>query len=358
MRFLLAGGGTGGHVNPLLALAELLRSEGHEVIALGTEEGLEQRLVPERGFELVTIPRLPLPRRLSPSVLAFPLRLLAASLKVRSLIRERSIDAVVGFGGYASAPAYLGAWFAKVPLVIHEANAIAGFANRLGARFTKHRAIAFPNSNLAGGTLTGMPIRKELVEGALSYDSGQARVELGLDPLLPTLLATGGSQGAKSINEAVIEALPDFNNAGIQVLHIVGEKAGLEELSTSGYLRLAYCDRMDAAIAASDLAISRAGASTVSEFAAAGLPAVFVPYPVGNGEQRHNATSVIDAGGAELCEDSALNAEFIAERVIPILSHKATLKKMSEAARSTGIQDAAERLRDMLYSAVDTGSHD
>ena len=358
MRFLLAGGGTGGHVNPLLALAELLRSEGHEVIALGTEEGLEQRLVPERGFELVTIPRLPLPRRLSPSVLAFPLRLLAASLKVRSLIRERSIDAVVGFGGYASAPAYLGAWFAKVPLVIHEANAIAGFANRLGARFTKHRAIAFPNSNLAGGTLTGMPIRKELVEGALSYDSGQARVELGLDPLLPTLLVTGGSQGAKSINEAVIEALPDFNNAGIQVLHIVGEKAGLEELSTSGYLRLAYCDRMDAAIAASDLAISRAGASTVSEFAAAGLPAVFVPYPVGNGEQRHNATSVIDAGGAELCEDSALNAEFIAERVIPILSHKATLKKMSEAARSTGIQDAAERLRDMLYSAVDTGSHD
>ena len=358
MRFLLAGGGTGGHVNPLLALAELLRSEGHEVIALGTEEGLEQRLVPERGFELVTIPRLPLPRRLSPSVLAFPLGLLAASLKVRSLIRERNVNAVVGFGRYASAPAYLGAWFAKVPFVIHEANAIAGFANRLGARFTKHRAIAFPNSNLAGGTLTGMPIRKELVEGALSYDSGQARVELGLDPLLPTLLVTGGSQGAKSINEAVIEALPDFNNAGIQVLHIVGEKAGLEELSTSGYLRLAYCDRMDAAIAASDLAISRAGASTVSEFAAAGLPAVFVPYPVGNGEQRHNATSVIDAGGAELCEDSALNAEFIAERVIPILSHKATLKKMSEAARSTGIQDAAERLRDMLYSAVDTGSHD
>ncbi|MGA1023508.1 MAG: undecaprenyldiphospho-muramoylpentapeptide beta-N-acetylglucosaminyltransferase [Aquiluna sp.] len=358
MRFLLAGGGTGGHVNPLLALAELLRSEGHEVIALGTEEGLEQRLVPERGFELVTIPRLPLPRRLSPSVLAFPLRLLAASFKVRSLIRERNVDAVVGFGGYASAPAYLGAWFAKVPLVIHEANAIAGFANRLGARLTKHRAIAFPNSNLAGGTLTGMPIRKELVEGALSYDSGQARVELGLDPLLPTLLVTGGSQGAKSINEAVIAALPDFNNAGIQVLHIVGEKAGLEELNTSGYLRLAYCDRMDAAIAASDLAISRAGASTVSEFAAAGLPAVFVPYPVGNGEQRHNATSVIDAGGAELCEDRAFNAEYIAERVIPILSHKATLKKMSDAARSTGIHDAAERLRDMLYSAVDTGSHD
>lgn len=358
MRFLLAGGGTGGHVNPLLALAEVLKAEGHEVIALGTKEGLEQKLVPERGFELLTIPRLPLPRKFSPGILTFPFRLLAAALSVRATIRQREIDGVVGFGGYASAPAYLGAWFARKPLVLHEANAIAGFANRLGARFTKHRAIAFINSNLKNATLVGMPIRKELIESANSYDSGQARVELGLDPLLPTLLVTGGSQGAKSINEAVIDALPDLNNAGIQVLHIVGQKAGLGELNNPGYLRLAYCDRMDAAIAASDLAVSRAGASTVSEFAAAGLPAVFVPYPVGNGEQRLNAKTILEAGGAELCENREFSARFIAERVIPILSHKATLKKMSEAARSTGILDAAERLRDLLYVAVDTGSHD
>lgn len=358
MRFLLAGGGTGGHVNPLLALAELLRAEGHEVIALGTKEGLEQRLVPERGFDLETVPRLPLPRKLSPGLMSFPFRLFAAALKVRNLIRDREIDAVVGFGGYASAPAYLGARFARKPIVIHEANAIAGFANRLGAKFTRHRAIAFANSNLKGGTLTGMPIRKELIEGANSYDVGQARVELGLDPMLPTLLVTGGSQGAKSINDAVIAALPDLGNAGIQVLHIVGEKAGLEETNTPGYLRLAYCNRMDAAIAASDLAISRAGASTVSEFAAAGLPAVFVPYPVGNGEQRHNANTFVAAGGAELCEDRDFNARYISERVIPILSHKATLKKMSDAARTTGILDATERLRDLLYVAVNTGSHD
>lgn len=358
MRFLLAGGGTGGHVNPLLALAEVLRTEGHEVITLGTKEGLEQRLVPERGFELATVPRLPLPRRLSPSVLSFPFRLLSASLQIKRLIWDRKIDGVVGFGGYASAPAYIGAWLAKRPLVVHEANALAGFANRLGARFTKHRAVAFSNSNLSGGTLVGMPIRRELIEGASKIDKDQARVELGLDPVLPTLLVTGGSQGARSINEAVIDSLPELSNAGIQVLHIVGEKAGLEEVNQPGYLRMAYCDRMDAAIAASDLAISRSGASTVSEFSAAGLPAVFVPYPVGNGEQRHNAKVVVDAGGAEICDDKDFTPEFIAERVIPTLSHKATLKGMSDAARSVGILDAAERLRDLLYAAVDTGSND
>lgn len=358
MRFLLAGGGTGGHVNPLLALAELLRDEGHEVIALGTREGLEQRLVPERGFELECVPRLPLPRKFSPQVFLFPFRLLGASLQVRRLIQKRAIDAVVGFGGYASAPAYLGAWLAKRPLVIHEANALAGFANRLGARLTKFRAVAFENSNLTGGTQTGMPLRRELVASAGNYDQGQARVELGLDPLRPTLLVTGGSQGARSLNQAVIEALVDLSNAGIQVLHIVGERAGLEPLQSPGYLRLAYCDRMDAAIAASDLAISRAGASTVSEFAALGLPAIYVPYPVGNGEQRYNAKAVVAAGGAEICEDGKFDAEFISKRVIPILSHKATLEKMSEAARSTGILDATERLQAMLMRAVDTGSND
>ncbi|MEL0200158.1 MAG: glycosyltransferase, partial [Aquiluna sp.] len=207
MRFLLAGGGTGGHVNPLLALAELLRDEGHEVIALGTKEGLEQRLVPERGFELATIPRLPLPRKLSIGALSFPFKLLGASLQVRKMIRERQIDGVVGFGGYASAPAYIGARLTKKPLVIHEANALAGFANRLGARFTRHKAVAFSNSNLTGATLVGMPIRREVIEGANKIDKDQARVELGLDPVLPTLLVTGGSQGARSINNAVIDSL-------------------------------------------------------------------------------------------------------------------------------------------------------
>jgi len=352
-RFLLTGGGTGGHVNPLLALAEQLRSEGHTVFALGTKEGLESRLVPERGFELLTIERLPFPRKLSAKALVFPFQLFAASFRVLGLIRKHKIECVVGFGGYVSAPAYLAAALARIPLVIHEANALAGIANRLGAKLTKYVAIAFPNSNLSGA-ITGMPIRREIVDSAEGYDKGQARVELGLDPVLPTLLVTGGSLGAKSINQAVIESLPKLKAAGIQVLHIVGEQAGLEPVSEPGYLRMAYCNRMDAAIAASDFAISRAGASTVAEFSAIGLPAIYVPYPVGNGEQRLNAVTVSEAGGGVIVPDSEFSGLAIENLVIPKISHAATLKQMSGAAKSVGIPDSTLRLRDLVLDAVNT----
>lgn len=358
MRFLLAGGGTAGHVNPLLALAEALRLAGHEAIALGTKEGLEQRLVPQRNFELLTVARLPLPRKLSLSLPLFPFRLLAAAWRVRGIIKQRGIDAVVGFGGYASAPAYLGARLASVPIVVHEANAKSGFANRLGAKLGAKVGVAFANSDLAAATLVGMPLRSEIVASAVLYDRQQARVELGLDPMLPTLLVTGGSLGARSINSAVLAALGDLLRAGIQVLHIVGQKAELEPIDEPGYLRLAYCDRMDAAIAASDFAISRSGASTVSEFTACGLPAAYIPYPVGNGEQRFNALSAVEAGAAILCSDSDFNADFIRSRVIPLVSHQNSLNKMSAAALSIAIPDGTERLKQMVLTAVDTSSRD
>ena len=352
-RYLLTGGGTAGHVNPLLALAQQLRAEGHEVLALGTKEGLESTLVPERGFELLTVARLPFPRKPSLSALAFPFRLLAETLKVMGFIRSRGIECVVGFGGYASAPAYLAAKLTGKPLVIHEANALAGIANRLGAKLTKYVAISLPNTNLSGA-VTGMPIRSEIVDSVAGYDKGQARIELGLDPLLPTLLVTGGSLGAKRINDAVLQALPALEAAGIQVLHIVGQAAGLPEVSEPGYRRMSYCQRMDVAIAASDFAISRAGSSTVAEFAATGLPSLYVPYPVGNGEQALNAAAVCEAGGGLMVADSDLTAELVQTEVIPRISHAATLRSMSEAARSQGIPDSTMRLRDFVMDAVNT----
>lgn len=353
MKFLLAGGGTGGHVNPLLALAESLRDSGHEAIALGTKEGLETRLVPQRDFELLTVARLPLPRKLSLSALVFPFRLLMASLQVRKIIKSRAIHAVVGFGGYASAPAYLGAALAGVPIVIHEANARAGFANKLGARLSKHVATCFPNTDLPHAKLVGMPLRREF-EGGKAIDQQQARVELGLDPSLPTLLVTGGSQGARSINQAVEGARAELKAAGIQVLHIVGPVAGLSELSEPGYQRIIYCDAMEAAIAASDFAISRAGASTVSEFTACSLPALYVPYPVGNGEQKFNVEQVISVGGGLIVEDLNFTASYIKERIIPLMSQRATLKEMSRAAGSVAILDATAQLQAMLLNAVNT----
>lgn len=356
--FLLAGGGTGGHVNPLLALAEELRNQKHDVIALGTKEGLESRLVPNRGFELVTIAKLPLPRKLSPKMFAYPFRLAVASFEVARLIRSRKIECVVGFGGYASAPAYLAAWVTRTPLVVHEANALAGFANKLGARLTKFVAVTFPNSNLRNGVLTGMPIRKEIVTSAESYDKQQARVEMGLDPMLPTLLVTGGSLGAKTINDTILASLDHLIAAGVQVLHIVGEAAGLDDYSKPGYVRMGYCNAMDVAIAASDFAVSRAGSSTVSEFAACGLPALYVPYPVGNGEQRLNATSLVQSGGGLIVDNASFTPAFILQTLIPVLSKKSDLAKMSKAAKEISIANATERLGNLVSKAMNTSTRD
>ncbi len=353
MRFLLAGGGTGGHVNPLLALAESLRKSGHEVFALGTKEGLETKLVPQRGFELLTVQKIPLPRSLSWATLTFIPRLIVATFSVAKIIRDKKISAVVGFGGYASAPAYLAAAMLRLPIVVHEANAKSGFANRLGARFSNNVATCFPNTDLANAQRLGMPLRSEFTNSEVP-EKQQARVELGLDPAMPTLLVTGGSQGAKSINTAVELARPDFQRAGIQVLHIVGPVAGLGEISETGYKRLIYCDAMRVAIAASDFAISRAGASTVSEFTACGLPALYVPYPVGNGEQRFNVEQVTSAGGGLLVKDADLSADYIRSTLIPLLSHRSRLEEMASAAKSVGILDGTANLQAMLMRAVNT----
>jgi UDP-N-acetylglucosamine--N-acetylmuramyl-(pentapeptide) pyrophosphoryl-undecaprenol N-acetylglucosamine transferase len=274
------------------------------------------------------------------------------------LIKVHKIEAVVGFGGYASAPAYLAAFLTRKPLIIHEANALAGIANRIGAKLTKHIAVAFPNSDLSPAAITGMPLRPEIVDAVAGYDKEQARLELGLNPFMATLLVTGGSLGAKSINEAIIASRAILNAAGIQILHIVGDRANLEEVSEPGYRRLAYCDRMDAAIAASDMAVSRAGSSTVSEFAACGLPAIYVPYPVGNGEQKFNAVTVVEAGGGKLVSDRDFTPEYLATELIPALSHSSSLKRMAEAAKSVGIPDATERLRDLVLAAVNTNTRD
>jgi UDP-N-acetylglucosamine--N-acetylmuramyl-(pentapeptide) pyrophosphoryl-undecaprenol N-acetylglucosamine transferase len=238
--------------------------------------------------------------------------------------------------------------------VIHEANAIAGFANRLGARLTKYVAVCFTNTNLGSTAIVGMPLRREFSKIAAGYDKGQARAELGLDPASPTLLVTGGSQGARSINHAIEASRKQLAQAGVQVLHIVGAKSDLTEEATAGFVRLHYCNSMEAAIAASDLAVSRAGASTIGEFTACGLPAIYVPYPVGNGEQRHNAKTVVEAGGGVLVDDEAFTPAFVSEQIIPIISHPQTLSEMSRAARSVAVVNSAEQLRDLVIEAVHT----
>jgi UDP-N-acetylglucosamine--N-acetylmuramyl-(pentapeptide) pyrophosphoryl-undecaprenol N-acetylglucosamine transferase len=352
--YLLAGGGTAGHVNPLLALAAEIRSREPDsvIFALGTEEGLESRLVPEAGFELVTVEKLPFPRKLNKYAITFPARYAKSVSQVRELIRSRSVNVVVGFGGYASAPAYEAAKAERVPVVIHEANALPGMANRRAAKFASAVAVAFAGTDLPNAKLIGMPLRAEIVDLLKNADVAAARKHFGLRPDTFTLLVTGGSLGAKRINETIEASRKVLAAAGIQILHIVGGNSNLAEEADSSMVRLSYCDRMDLAIAAADLAVARAGASTVSEFSALGLPAVYVPYPVGNGEQAKNAKDAVAAGAAVLVADAEFTPEFVASRLIPLASDAKRLAKMKSAAREIGITDATSRLYELVHEVA------
>ena len=352
-QYLLAGGGTAGHVNPLLALADLIRSRepDAEIVVLGTAEGLEERLVPERGYSLETIERLPFPRRLSAYALRFPARYRHAVSRVRALIRERGIEVVVGFGGYASAPAYRAAWLERVPYVIHEANAKPGLANRQGAWRTPYVGVTFPGTPIRGARVTGMPLRPEITGLDLAALRRESREHFGLNPERRTLLVTGGSLGARSINLALSSAARAIVESGAQVLHIWGGLTEVEDPGVAGYQVIEYCDRMDLAFAASDLVISRAGSTTVSELSGLGIPAVFVPYPVGNGEQRFNAAGVVEAGGAVLVDDRELTREWVLDRLIPLLGDQARLDEMARRSSRVGMLDGAERLYDLVQEA-------
>lgn len=352
--YLLAGGGTGGHVNPLLAIAEAIRRSepSSKVVALGTAEGLEARLVPLRGFELETIEKLPFPRKIGGYAFSFPFKFGRAVTQIVKLIRDREIDVVVGFGGYASAPAYLAAKRAGVPYVIHEANALPGLANRLGVKNAAAVAVAFASTKLANAVVTGMPLRFEIEVAIQKSNRTAARAELGLKEDVVTLLVTGGSLGAKRINETIAASIGTLDAAGIQVLHITGGNSELAELRGGSMVRMKYCDRMDLAIAAADLAIARAGASTVCEFGAFGLPSVFVPYPVGNGEQRFNAADLVASGGAVMVADSEFTPEFVRDTVIPMISNSKALKVMSQAAKQASIGNGTNRLLELIQSVL------
>lgn len=352
--YLLAGGGTAGHVNPLLALADRIKLHEPEavIITLGTKEGLESRLVPLRGFELQTIDRLPFPRKLNKYALTFPARYARAVSEVRGLIRDRKVDVVVGFGGYASAPAYEAAKGEGVPIVVHEANAMPGMANRRAAKFAAIVATAFPETGLPREQVVGMPLRSEIESLNPLEAKASARAHFGLKPDDFTLLVTGGSLGAARINQTIDESRALLSAAGIQVLHIVGGRSELPEVSDTGYVRIAYCDEMALAIAAADLAVARSGASTVCEFSAVGLPAVYIPYAVGNGEQAKNAATAVSAGAALICLDKDFTPEFVSAKLISLASDTKRLRAMREAAETIGIRDGTERLYALVHSLV------
>lgn len=352
--YLLAGGGTAGHVNPLLATADRLRTRAATIVVLGTAEGLESRLVPERGYVLETIPRVPFPRRPNVAALQFPVRFRRAVTRTRELLRERKVDVVLGFGGYAAMPAYVAARRERIPFVLHEANARPGLANVWGARHAAAVGTVFPDTPLRGARVVGMPLRAEIETLDRAAERAAAARHFGLDPDRPVLLVFGGSAGARRINEALADTWPEVIAAGWQLLHVTGN-ARAEEVDASGSpdrVVIPYADRMDLAYAVADLVVCRSGSATVSELSALGIPAVYVPYAVGNGEQALNARGVVAAGGARLIDDREFTARAVTERVLPLLGDPAERARMTASAAAFGTRDGTDRLLALVEQAI------
>jgi UDP-N-acetylglucosamine--N-acetylmuramyl-(pentapeptide) pyrophosphoryl-undecaprenol N-acetylglucosamine transferase len=315
---VLAGGGTAGHIEPALAVArEWMRTNPSDTcIFLGTKNGLENTLVPAAGFDLRLIPKVKISRAPSVTWLRIPFDLISSVLSSMKILRNA--DVLIGFGGYVSAPAYLAAALSRTPIVIHEANAKPGWANRLGAVFTSHLAVAHPveQGKFSDALLAGLPLRSDVatacVASALDWANARtaAKLRLGFPADVPLVFIMGGSQGSLAINAVVVDSVSTFNRKGISVLHSVGKLNTLPH-SQGGYKPVAYVDAMADAYLAADLIIARSGAVTCSEFRALGRYALFVPLPIGNGEQYVNAASLVADGRAEIITQKEFTPNFI-----------------------------------------------
>ncbi|MFD8492755.1 glycosyltransferase [Amycolatopsis sp. NPDC059657] len=354
-RVVVAGGHSAGHIEPMMNFADALRrlEPEAEITALGTVRGLDTTLIPARGYPLELIPPVPLPRALNPALLRTPGRLADSARAAVAVLDRVRAEVVVGFGGYVAMSAYLAARRRGLPIVVHEANAKPGLANRMAARMTTRVFTAAPGVRLAHATAIGIPLRQAIAGLDRAALRETARRRFGLRPGGPVLLVTGGSQGAQAINDAVSGAAAALRATGVQVLHITGARHAVEVPDGDlPYVVVPYVDEMRYAYAAADFVVCRSGAMTCAELAAVGLPAAYVPLPLRGGEQRLNAEPVVAAGGALLVDNAALDPAWVEATLIPVLTDPARLGAMAARASAAGASDADVVLARHVLAAV------
>ncbi len=351
----IAAGGTSGHIQPAITTAQQIKESKKEVevFFIGTSKGLEQEIIPAKGFELNLIPAVPLPRSINLRTLFFPFSLISAVSIARKILKNKDVDCVIGFGAYISMPVYLAAFIEKIPIIIHEGNRKAGFANKFGALFTKHIFQMFSGS-LKNAKTIGMPVRKELIDLDRSILKSTALSFFDLAKDKKTLFIFGGSQGASKINDLIYELIPNLVKNNIQILHSIGKRNQLRDdlKSIEMYHPISYIEKMEYAYAAADLVISRAGAMTIAEQTVAGIPAIYIPFAVGNGEQIHNVKDLISADAGVLIEEKELNKDKLEKLIISLISDDSKLQKMSNNAKSFAQTNAAQILADKAIELV------
>ena len=358
---VIAGGGTAGHVLPGISIAQQIVAGGaprEAVHFVGSARGVETRLVTEAGFGLTALPGRGLQRRLALSNVAATIGLLRAFAEALVVLRRRRPAVVLGLGGYASAACGAAAALLRVPLVITEQNAVPGLANRLLSRFATGAATAFEATDLPRATWTGNPVRTEVLAADRTSGRAAARAALGVGSERRLVAVFGGSLGSRSINEAVAAASEIWHDRGdLHVRHIAGRRdhdefatrAAPDRGSALGYDLIAYEDDMATVYAAADIVVSRSGATTVAELAAAGVPAVLVPLPGAPGDhQTANARRLVEAGGAVIVSDAELDGTRLAAEVDALLDDPDRLKAMAGAATALARPDAARAVVDLI----------
>jgi UDP-N-acetylglucosamine--N-acetylmuramyl-(pentapeptide) pyrophosphoryl-undecaprenol N-acetylglucosamine transferase len=347
MRIIIAGGGTGGHVIPALAIAQQLKKQfDAEVLFVGTARGIETRLVPQAGFplELIQVGALKNVSLMTRAKTMFDLpRAIAACSR---MLTEFDPEVVIGVGGYASGPAMVAALRRRLPTLAFEPNVVPGFANRMIARWVSAAAVHFEETchYFPHCRVTGVPVRPAFF--SISPKIGG----------LPTLLVFGGSQGARAINNAMIESLPGLraNIPGIHIIHQTGERDydrvldAYQQSVISGEVHK-FIDDMPATFGRADLLVCRSGASTVGEITAAGKPAIFVPFPAAaDDHQNVNARALERAGAAVVVEESNLGAPYLVETIGALIGDAPRLRSMANAARSLAHPKAVEEIAEMV----------
>lgn len=339
LHVVMAAGGTAGHVAPALNTARALQTINGDITVsvLGTGKELERQLVRAAGYPLVEIPAVAMPRSLNWSAVRAPVHISRAVLRARDYLTSSGANALVGFGGYASAPGYLASRSLGLPFFVHEANSRAGWANRLGARFTPYVGSVHP-TGLPHERHMGMPLAPEFSHAPTSDTRAQARDRLGIPRDAHVIVAFGGSQGARRINDAISQVVHAEPHWWVVHAHGAGHDP---QLRGERYLPQSYIADMYSAYAAADLVVARAGAMTVAEVAAVGTPTIFVPLAHGNGEQRGNASPLVEAGGALIIADEDLTGDYLHHTLATLMSDATRREHMRSALLACAEPQAA-----------------
>jgi UDP-N-acetylglucosamine--N-acetylmuramyl-(pentapeptide) pyrophosphoryl-undecaprenol N-acetylglucosamine transferase len=359
---LIAGGGTGGHIYPALAIADALVTSGFDkdqIHFMGSKRALEARVVPEAGYRITLLPGRGIKRSLAIDNAVAVAGLCVALVRALIWVRRHKPSAVVSVGGYAAAPAAISAALLGVPLIVAEANAIPGAVHRLVARRAAACAIAFPGTDLPRAVVTGNPVRPELIGLDRSQPAQlQAREALGIDPHRFLVASFGGSLGARSINRAISELVElSVDRHDLAIYHVVGRRdwqdAALRGSVPAGsaltYRAVEYENHMELLYSAADVVICRSGATTTAELAAVGVASILIPFPgASEDHQTENAKALSAAGAATVISDAACNGKSLAAAIEPLISHKSSTAKMAAAATTLAVPDAADRVAKLV----------